>query len=227
MLTISMIGKPSIQEGDHETSQFCCCDPLLAACSSSPRTTRADTIYAIQNYPSDQNGHTVSGTIATDGHIGQITSADITSWSVTFDSTFTFRSTDPGADIGSLGVVQATATNLSLSSPSVGFNQLEFGIFGTAGAPDVGSSINWGRATVEPGVYSGFLESTELWNLYRTTLGGTDPWVLAVAQASAIPEPASLWMAGIAISAGLAYGWFRHRREPQRQRPVGPPDATE
>jgi len=79
-----------------------------------PRTTRADTIYTIQNYPSDQNGHTVSGTIATDGHIGQITSADITSWSVTFDSTFTFRSTDPGTDIGSLGVVQATATNLSL-----------------------------------------------------------------------------------------------------------------
>ena len=48
-----------------------------------------------------------------------------------------------------------------------------------------------------------------------------------VVSPSAVPEPSSLWMAGIAISAGLAYGWSRHRRDQRRQRPVGPPDATE
>jgi len=198
-----------------------------------PQMTRAGQItYNIQDYPADQvDGfgvtHHVSGTITTDGHIGQITAADITAWAVTFDNTFTFRSVDQGAGISSLGFLQATDTNLSLSTPSVGFNELEFAIFSPPVTPLTGDSINWGRATVQPGVYSGFLGTTELWNLYRTTLGGTDPWVLAVAQASAIPEPASLWMAGIAISAGLAYGRFRHRRELRRQRPVGPPDATE
>ena len=42
-----------------------------------------------------------------------------------------------------------------------------------------------------------------------------------------VPEPSSLWMSGIALSAGLAYGWSRHRRDQRRQRPVGSPDATE
>ena len=44
---------------------------------------------------------------------------------------------------------------------------------------------------------------------------------------SAVPEPSSLGMAGTAISAVLAYGWSRHRRDQRRQRPVGQPDATE
>jgi len=44
---------------------------------------------------------------------------------------------------------------------------------------------------------------------------------------SVVPEPSSLWMAGIAISAGLAYGWYRPRRDQRWQKPVGPPDATE
>lgn len=43
----------------------------------------------------------------------------------------------------------------------------------------------------------------------------------------AVPEPSSLWMAGTWISAALAYGWFRHRRDQRGRRPVGPPDATE
>ena len=42
-----------------------------------------------------------------------------------------------------------------------------------------------------------------------------------------VPEPSSLVMAEIGISAVFAYGWFRRRRDQRRQRPVGPPDATE
>ena len=48
-----------------------------------------------------------------------------------------------------------------------------------------------------------------------------------VVSPSAVPEPSSLWMAGIALSAGLAYGWSRHRRDQRLQRPVGPPNATQ
>jgi hypothetical protein len=46
-------------------------------------------------------------------------------------------------------------------------------------------------------------------------------------QPAAVPEPATLLPMGTALGAVLAYGWFRHRREPRRQRPVRPPDATE
>lgn len=42
-----------------------------------------------------------------------------------------------------------------------------------------------------------------------------------------VPEPSSLWVVGTLTSAGLASGWSRHRRDQRRQRPVGPPDATE
>ena len=50
-----------------------------------PRMTRADMIYDIQSYPSDQQGHTVTGTITTDGSMGLLTRDDIISWTVTFD----------------------------------------------------------------------------------------------------------------------------------------------
>lgn len=42
-----------------------------------------------------------------------------------------------------------------------------------------------------------------------------------------VPEPSSLWVVETLTSAGLASGWSRHRRDQRRQRPVGPPEATE
>ncbi len=42
-----------------------------------------------------------------------------------------------------------------------------------------------------------------------------------------VPEPSTLLMAGTGISAGIAYGWFRRRRDQRRQRPVGLTDAIE
>ena len=44
-------------------------------------TGRADTItYLIQNYPADQGGHTLSGTIVTDGKTGALAASNILSW---------------------------------------------------------------------------------------------------------------------------------------------------
>jgi hypothetical protein len=55
----------------------------------------------------------------------------------------------------------------------------------------------------------------------------TNPLYGISADLTVVPEPSSLWVVGTVISAGLAYGWPRHRRDQRRQRPVGPPDATE
>jgi len=181
-----------------------------------PRTTRAGQItYDIQNYPADQSGHTVSGTITTDGTIGPLAVADITSWVVTFDNTFTFRSTDQGSFTVVEGAVQATPTSITLSNPSAGVNALELDI-----TPPQGGQIAYQRGPQVPGgtpYYHAFELDQLLWLTFNPTLGGPDPWILAVASASVVPEPSSLWMAGIATSVGLAYGWSRHRRDQRRQ----------
>jgi hypothetical protein len=169
-----------------------------------PPTTRAEIIYAIQNYPAEQNGHTLSGTITTDGQIGPLAGSDITSWSVTFDDTFTIT----GAGALLQGVVQATITSITL--PAAPPDSVANLLFLVSPAGDLG----WERPA---GSTSGIYEAShaplqQLWNTNPATLGGTDPWVLAV-----VPEPSSLGMAVSGISAGLAYGWFRRRRELRRR----------
>jgi hypothetical protein len=173
-----------------------------------PRTTRAGSIiYDIQNYPSQQNGHTLEGTITTDGQIGPLAFSDITSWSVTIDNTITFRSTDAGSSTVLLGDVQATSTSITLSAPaSINPNYLSLG--------DLQGILSWQRAAgTTLGIYGAiYVPVGNLWTTTSTTLGGNDPWVIA-----AVPEPSSLWMAVSGISASLAYGWFRHRREAARK----------
>ena len=44
---------------------------------------------------------------------------------------------------------------------------------------------------------------------------------------ASVPEPASAVQAGIASAIGLALAAFRKRKEPRRQRPVGPLDASQ
>ncbi len=50
--------------------------------------------------------------------------------------------------------------------------------------------------------------------------------VLVVPQ-SAVPEPSTLVLASMSLTAGLAFTWSRSRRAQRRQRPVGRPDAPE
>ena len=71
---------------------------------AAARTAEAGAIiYAIQNYPADQDGYTLSGTITTDGVIGGLAASDIVSWSWTIsypgESPVTFSSSDPQTGI--------------------------------------------------------------------------------------------------------------------------------
>jgi hypothetical protein len=172
-----------------------------------PWTARAGPIiYSIQNYPSEQNGHTLSGTVTTDGKIGPLAGSDITSWSVIFDDTLTLT----GSAVRLEGVVQATSTSITLPAAPSNSDANLLVLVAPAGEGD----LEWERLT---GSSTGIYEAShapliQLWRTNPATLGGTDPWVLA-----AVPEPSSLWMAVSGISASLAYDWFRHRRKPWRR----------
>ncbi|MBV8130119.1 MAG: PEP-CTERM sorting domain-containing protein [Planctomycetaceae bacterium] len=178
-----------------------------------PPTTRAgQIIYDIQNYPADQNGHIVSGNITTDGFIGQLAPDDILSWSVTIDGTQTFTSTDVGAHTLVLGV-QSNPTDLTMGTPPTGSASLQI----ATEVGEGGTLLLYSRPALATGanpVYQGEFDGKILWRTLNPLMDGTNPWVLAVAPASAVPEPSSLWLLGTAITAGLAYGWSRHRRIP-------------
>jgi hypothetical protein len=48
------------------------------------------------------------------------------------------------------------------------------------------------------------------------TLNGTEPWLIATAAASAVPEPSTAVLAVLGAVTGIAYGWSRHRRAQRR-----------
>ncbi len=79
--------------------------------------------YNIVNYQADQNGATLSGSITTDGTIGDLAKADITSWTFTITpsggSPITASSTDPSANIGITGEIVASLSNITLAAPTV------------------------------------------------------------------------------------------------------------
>jgi len=107
------------------------------------QTTKAGTIYDLQNYPADQNGHTLSGTITTDGTIGTLQESNIKSWNVTIDATDNFSSHDPGAvtSVAGLGLA-ATATELSFAT-SLSTNTYFVIATNTSGGPL--SELLWNR----------------------------------------------------------------------------------
>ena len=59
-----------------------------------------DITYSIDNYPADQNGWTITGTITTDGTIGPLVSNNVISWAWTIENgtqTYNASSTDQGS----------------------------------------------------------------------------------------------------------------------------------
>src|SRR5262249_16922072 len=132
-----------------------------------------------------QSGHTVSGTITTDGKTGLLETSDITSWSVTIDDS-TFRSTD-GSSTAAVGVF---ATLNGIKIPGFG------GGLVLENDPS-GDMIDWIRVPLDSDLssYSGHLDSINLWNTFNPALGGTNPWLIA----SSVPEPSSFILAAFGV----------------------------
>ena len=172
--------------------------------------------YSIANYPTDQNGHNISGTITTDGTLGTLAAKNIISWSVTIDA-ITFTNTDPNAETLVSGTgLTATLTSITLAEAAIGeFNDLRFDI-NNAGVTS--PSIDWHRSpsavpSVNTDFYGGSILQAETWFTSNPSMGGTNPWLIA-----SVPEPSTALLASIGAVVGfLAYGWSRHRRAQRRQ----------
>jgi hypothetical protein len=172
---------------------------ILAGMALIPTEVGAGPItYSIVNYPTLQNGFSVSGTITTDGSTGtMLPGTDITDWQI-------FVKEPNGAEVIALTSINSTnqsttfdATPTTISVGSSETNGITFGIL-----PGDFTSISWqNNQTLEP-TYSAQLSGT-LWS-------ASLPTVDSPIATAAVPEPSSAVLAS--IGAVLAYGWSRHRR---------------
>ena len=182
----------------------------------APAAVRAGTItYDIVNYPAEQNGHTLSGLIITDGKIGALAASDILSWTFTVDSSITLSGGASSVTID--GDVEASPFLITLAQPPVPtvlFNANGFSFQPVGGGSPV--FILWSRLTPALGLgpqdneykFTNGQPSNPVWDTFPgDTLGGTNPWVIAEN-----PEPASLTLMSVGGVALLGYGWRRRRR---------------
>jgi hypothetical protein len=188
---------------------------VIAVCLTNSMTAFAGSIvYDLQNYSSLQNGYALSGTVSTDGAIGNLAASNIVAWTITLTPSTgpvtNFNSTMSGASITLLGSVVADANTITLGASAPRFlNQLTF---------DSGSFINltYAQGTGIPNIYSAQLDNVNVaWNAHPGAAGlGGDPWIIAVAEsptAAQTPEPVGLTLLCLGASGMAAYNWRRRK----------------
>ncbi len=158
--------------------------------------------YFVLNYPSVQNGYTVTGTITTNGTTGTfLPGSDITSWDITIEKAgVTVVSLTPADSYALYSYFDATASSITVATvPDVLFFQETAQITGIAWA-NIADTIG----------YAGTTPTQQLWS---TTLS---PATLPIAIAG-VPEPSSAVLALTgAVAAILTFGRSRQRGEQRR-----------
>jgi hypothetical protein len=188
-------------------------------------SAKADITYNLQSYPADQNGHTLSGSITTDGVIGTLSTSDIKSWTVTIDTT-TFSSTSTLAITTLQGSnLTATATEITLSAgtgtTAPGDEAFLLLHANPDGSPATADDLRYNRTELTIPDYDGATNNTTDWSTSSPAMGGTDPWVIATAASTVVPEPSTAIVAVFGAVAFLAYGWSRYRRGQRQRREKG------
>ena len=167
--------------------------------------------YSIQNYPADQQGAALSGTITTDGVIGNVAAADVLSWSWTitpFEGTPVTLSSSTGGAVEIVGAVVASQSSFTIAmAPQGDINFISFSGFG-----DLSLAYDRDNRTQDGSVFNVYSgdPGAAPWVTDNPVMGGTDPWVIA--EAGAVPEPSSLALASLGAASGIAFGLARKRR---------------
>ena len=187
---------------------------------------RADMTYYLVDYPLDQGGHHLSGTITTDGTLGDLGVDPFPAGYYNFRPQFgghitgaTFQIdndpvyTVPAGNIpNAFAEVKATATQIMIVPGNTSAFQLLYNV------PSVGVwGIGWQNTGSNVGPYSGSDQASgnpgTVWNTASTSsasghLGANSAWVIATSTAP-VPEPATL---GVLATAVVGSDGFRRRR---------------
>jgi hypothetical protein len=193
---------------------------------AAPHLAEAGEItYAIQNYPADQQGATLSGTITTDGVIGTLAATDILSWSWTITpaggTPSTVTSSDAGAEAFSVGSIVASQSAITIApTGSTDDSALALDV---VERERLISGLLYDRPGISgmPSTYDGTDDDSVVWNTPNPAMGGTDPW--AIAEVATVPEPSSLTLAALAVTCAVALGEARKRRRLRRRPAVEAP----
>jgi hypothetical protein len=166
---------------------------------------QADITYELVDYQLDQDGHTLSGTITTDGFIGVL---GVPSWPTPYaytpgygghitGGTFQIDNGDvymanfipPGS-----GVVEATSDGKIVLYPTTDTNWYNNCFSLNHSEPYTGScGLEWYNSETVTTHYYGSLYSGNVWQTYNLPAGeghiaNNDPWVIA----QIVPEPTTL-----------------------------------
>jgi hypothetical protein len=187
----------------------------LAGIALAPTEDTAATItYFIQNYPADQSGFNLTGTITTDGTTGLLNPSDILSWSVTIAGQGTFSGGSSGVVLNGL---EATPTQITLPLPTGNDTLSSLDLFTT------GSDIIYSRSSTDASYLSQFDHSL-LWQTLNPSMGnaGTNAWLIA-----SVPEPSSLVLELIGAGIVIASAMVRKTRAQRRRGEAGKPPRHE
>jgi hypothetical protein len=174
---------------------------LMIAGGLAQRGARADIMYDITNYASEQDGYTVSGTITIKHNGNALTETDLAGWSIMLtDSVGTTIWTMTNSDSTASLHTQFNATNQEITAPSNTFGMIFTSLENLA-------EISW----LSSGGYSGYDPSgTTLWS------SAWDPPEV-IATAFSVPEPSTGGLAAVAAVTLITCTWSGHRREQRRQ----------
>jgi hypothetical protein len=187
----------------------------LAGIALAPTEDTAATItYFIQNYPADQNGFDVTGTITTDGTTGLLSPSDILSWSVTIPGEGTFSG---GSRDLTLNGLEATPTQITLPLPTGEDTITSLDLF------TFPSDLVYDRLSTHSAYFSQF-DASLLWQTVNPSMGnaGTNAWLIA-----AVPEPSSLVLELVAAGIVIASAMVRKPRPQRRRGEAGKPPRHE
>jgi PEP-CTERM motif len=197
--------------GDEPMKRFLRAVGAVVLLLAVPNLAEAGPItYAIQNYPADQNGATVSGTFTSDGKIGDLSKTDITSWTLTITPSWgtavSVSSSSLDASLAITGDVVASAFSITLAAPTVNPSDNILQLHGRTDGFLVGIDYVRGLNGSGPSAIYDGTDDGFVWQNGDPSMGGTDPWVIA----QAVPEPSSVILA--ALGALGIIGWRLARR---------------